>query len=323
MVKKFQETEKLYRTLFEQSPYGIIIADFKTAAIIEFNDTFCTQLGYTREEFAKMHVFDFEATETPEETKKHINKIERQGGDEFITKHRTKQGEIRDYIVLSKPIELSGKKFLLSIHRDITERQRIEEELKLRSQLLDSATDSIYIRDSEGHFIYVNETACKFLGYSREELMNMKLWQIIAPEYVERAKEQSQMISDISKISDKATVFESAHLCKDGSIVPVEVHGQIIEYKGRKLRMTVCHDISERKRAEEELKLNAQLLDSVIDCVFLHNFDGTVIYANEKASSSLGYSREEFMKMSIHQMVAGEPKIQGQLMQELIAETAT
>ncbi len=412
---KFQDTEKLYRILFEQSPYGVIIADLETAAIIEFNDAFCTQLGYTRDEFAGMCVFDFEAAETPEETKRHIAEIERQGGDEFITKHRTKQGEIRDYMVLGKPIELSGKKFLLSIHRDITERMRIEravkeerdkaqkyldiaevmlvvidieqkvtlinrkgceilgykeseiigknwfdnfipqrnrtdvkaafnkiiareigtakyfvnpvltrddeeriiswnntiitdeqgkimgtlssgeditererweEELKLRSQLLDSATDSIYIRDSEGSFIYVNEAACKFLGYSREELMKMKLWQIVAPEYIERAKEQSRMISEKNHV-----IFESAHLRKDGSIVPVEVHGQVIEYKGKKLRMTISRDITERKRAEQALKENEEryrlLVEISPDAIFVQS-EGRIVFMNSAGAKLFG-----------------------------------
>jgi len=135
---------------------------------------------------------------------------------------------------------------LRSIELD-EERKRGQEELELRAQLLDSATDSIFLHNFEGNFIYVNETACRAHGYSREEFMKMKLQQVIAPERV------SRIDSDFQEMLERGQViFESAHLRKDGSIVPVEVNGRVIESGGRKLLLTVIRDITERKQAEEE-----------------------------------------------------------------------
>ena len=135
----------------------------------------------------------------------------------------------------------------ITIARDITERKRAEEELKLRAQILDNATDSILLHDFDGNFIYVNEAACRAHGYSREELIQMKLPQIIAPERVRG------LDSDFQEMLKKGqVVFESAHLRKDGSIMPVEVHGRALESGGRKLLLTVIRDLTERKRADEE-----------------------------------------------------------------------
>ncbi len=135
----------------------------------------------------------------------------------------------------------------ITISRDITGRKRAEEELKLRAQILDSATDSIFVHDADDNFIYVNEAACQTHGYSREEFMKMKLPQLVDPE---RGR---SLDSDRQEILDKGyIVTESAHLRKDGSLMPVEVHARTIESGGRKLFLTVAHDITERKRMEEE-----------------------------------------------------------------------
>jgi PAS domain S-box-containing protein len=143
----------------------------------------------------------------------------------------------------------------LEVTRNITERKQAEEELKLRAQVLDGATDSIFLHDFDGNFIYVNEAACRTHGYSREEFMKMKLHQVIALGRV------SRLDSDFQEMLEKGQViFESAHLRKDGSIMPAEVHGRTIESGERKLLLTVVRDITERKRAEEKEKQMRQEL---------------------------------------------------------------
>jgi len=140
---------------------------------------------------------------------------------------------------------------------DITERKRAEEELKLRAQLLDGAIDSIFLQDFDGNFIYVNEAAGKAHGYSRKELMKMKLRQVIAPERVSRLDSGFQEMLEKGQV-----IFESVHLRKDGSIMPVAVHGRTIESGGRKLLLTVIRDITERKRMERELQKRSEQLDA-------------------------------------------------------------
>jgi PAS domain-containing protein len=68
------------------------------------------------------------------------------------------------------------------IFRDITEHKRADEELKLRAQILDGATDAIFVHDADDNFIYVNEAACRTHGYSREEFLKMKSPQLVDPE---------------------------------------------------------------------------------------------------------------------------------------------
>ena len=127
-----KEAELRFRTTFEQSPDGIIILDLDTFKSVEFNDAVCKMLGYTHEEFAKLRINDYDAIENPLETKKHIDKVLKEGRDDFETKFRTKSGEIKDILVTAKVITLSGKTYFQSIFRDITDRKRIVKAIRQR-----------------------------------------------------------------------------------------------------------------------------------------------------------------------------------------------
>jgi len=132
-----QEAEHRYRTLFEHSPSGILLIDPKTAGIIDFNDVTCSQLGYSRDEFAKLQISDFDVIETPEETKAHMAKILREGKDVFETKHRTKDGKLLDILVIVQKTRISGKDVLHCIFHDITERKIAEDQLEEYSEKLE------------------------------------------------------------------------------------------------------------------------------------------------------------------------------------------
>ncbi len=127
-----KEAELRYRITFEQSPDGIIILDLDTFKAVEFNDAVCKMLGYTREEFENLQINDYDVTENPAETREHIEKVLKEGRDDFETKFRTKNGEIKDIYVTAKVITLLRKTYFQSIFRDITDSKRAEEEIKRR-----------------------------------------------------------------------------------------------------------------------------------------------------------------------------------------------
>ncbi|MHA2180531.1 MAG: MASE3 domain-containing protein [Promethearchaeota archaeon] len=127
-----EEAELRYRTTFEQSPDGIIILDPETFQAVEFNEAVCKMLGYTREEFELLKINDYDLVENPSETKVHIEKVLKEGRDDFETKFITKKGDILDIYVIAKVIKLSGKTYFQSIFRDITERKSAVEAIKKR-----------------------------------------------------------------------------------------------------------------------------------------------------------------------------------------------
>jgi len=146
---------------------------------------------------------------------------------------------------------------VVEVISEITERKKMEEELELRAQLLDNVQDAVNLTDFNGNIIYVNEMACKSLGYSREELLKMNLGELDTEGYAHALKWRNQEL-----MKKKHTIFETANFRKDGSVIPVEVHSQLVEVGGKKLVLSVDRDITERKRAEaekREMEQKAQL----------------------------------------------------------------
>lgn len=127
MEAKLAETELRYRTLFQQSPDGVLIIDPVTSMPLEFNDAACRQLGYTRDEFAKLRVPDYEARESLEQIRDRTKKILAGGEDTFETQHRAKNGELKDVMVTVKTIDFGGELAFHCIFRDVTERKRGED----------------------------------------------------------------------------------------------------------------------------------------------------------------------------------------------------
>ncbi len=134
--RALSESEERYRAIFEQAADSIILIDVETGALVDFNTKAHENLGYSHEEFAYLKIPDFEVMETAEDVARHIEKIAQDGSDSFETKHRTKDGDIREIQVNSRLIIVRGRHFLQSIWRDITERKRNEEELVARQQFL-------------------------------------------------------------------------------------------------------------------------------------------------------------------------------------------
>lgn len=132
-----KRAEEQYHALFNQAADSIVLIDGESGELVAFNQKSYEVLGYTREEFAKLKISDFEVIETFDEVEKHIKKIIKKGADLFETKHKTKGGEIRNIQVNSNAISIRGRNFVQSIWRDITERRQMEEVLRNTYQELE------------------------------------------------------------------------------------------------------------------------------------------------------------------------------------------
>ena len=138
------------------------------------------------------------------------------------------------------------------VNQDITERKRIEESLRLFRTLIDKSNDAIEVIDMEtAQFIDVNERACIDLGYSRSELLSMKVFDIDPNQTLEVF--QSFMGSFQHSNS---SIIETSHYRKDGSVFPVEVNVTVVKLD-KKYTIAIVRDITERKHVEEEL-INAK-----------------------------------------------------------------
>jgi PAS domain S-box-containing protein len=138
-------------------------------------------------------------------------------------------------------------------------RKLVEEELALKAAMLDAATDSIFVVDRNGDFIYANEASWKTRGYSREQFMKLNLMDLATPEYALLVDER------LAGAGKTGGVFESAHVRKDGSVMEVEVHLRRVDAHSRSVFLSVARDITERKKAERELGDYREHLEELVD----------------------------------------------------------
>ena len=143
------DSEQRYRTIFNESPDGVVLIDTETAKAVEFNEVAHRQLGYSREEFAALTVADYEAREKTEEIREHFERIKRLGRENFTTLHRTKSGEIRNIAVSKQVLTLGERQYLYTIFRDITELSQAREGLKKYAKSLERSNKELE------HFAYV------------------------------------------------------------------------------------------------------------------------------------------------------------------------
>ncbi|PVX26268.1 MAG: hypothetical protein CW691_01970 [Candidatus Bathyarchaeum sp.] len=161
MESRLQDAEQRYRALFDKAPLGILIVDSNGIAV-EFNDQAHRQLGYSREEFEKLTVFDYEVVETRDETIARMQQILKSGKDLFETKHRTKRGEIRDILNTVHVIVMDGKQFFHVITRDITEQKKAEKTIHDLAKFPSENPNPVLRIAKDGTILYSNAIAQKY-----------------------------------------------------------------------------------------------------------------------------------------------------------------
>ena len=121
--------------------------DGETKDMVDFNTRAHQSLGYSKEEFTKLGIRDIDAGQTVEEIRSRIKKILEQGSDNFETKHRRKDGEIRDVQTNGKVVWIKGRRLIQVVVSDITERKRAEDKLRetmeLKSQFISTVSHEL------------------------------------------------------------------------------------------------------------------------------------------------------------------------------------
>jgi len=152
-----------------------------------------------------------------------------------------------------------GRDVRFELAINITERKKAEQRLKESEEkyrtLFDASSDAVYLETMEGDIIDCNETACKMLGYSRDELIGLNVADIVPDNIKARLPKVAEELSYKGKIS-----IESLGKKKDGSIFPTEVNARLIKIGNKHMVIVYVRDISAQKKVEKEkAKLQEQL----------------------------------------------------------------
>lgn len=138
------------------------------------------------------------------------------------------------------------KEYFVAVFDVITERKQVEADLRLTRFSMDNVADAVYWIDDQARIVDVNQTACRMMGYSYDELTQMTLADIDPDFAYAEWPHTWQRIKQSTSL-----VLERRHLTKDGELIPVEIAPNFLRFEGRELDCAVVRDITERKRIEE------------------------------------------------------------------------
>lgn len=251
-------SESKYRNLVELATDGIII--IRNEKFLFTNRTFQEMTGYTAEELQAMTIFDLVIPEDHETIRKVHQR--RMNGDRFNTIYSitgiTKSGRLWSMELNSSTIDYNGLPSAFIIVRDFSERVTaqkalIESEERYRT-VFNMVGDAILLmRYETGEIVDVNDAACKLYGYTREEFLNLSNPDVSA--------EPELSMKILRENKGYVYIPNRQHKRKDGSILNVEIIGNVFRVNNEELAISVIHDYTEKKKLEQELEKSYSVLE--------------------------------------------------------------
>jgi diguanylate cyclase (GGDEF)-like protein/PAS domain S-box-containing protein len=242
--------DKSKSAFFRLSPEG---------AVTYVNEYACQTLGYSRDELLGRYVWEFDPDVTARDWPSLWERIRGSGVVTLETRHRKKDGSVFPVEATGSYICADGHEYCFAFAQDITDRKRLERELQLAHAAINKSKNAFFWVSPHGQVTDANDFACRSLGYTREELIGLYVWDF-DPDF--RPEAQAPFWADIKR--DGIWILESRHRRKDGTIFPVEVIANYIESGGEERVFCSVQDISERKAAEQE-RYRLAFLDHLTD----------------------------------------------------------
>lgn len=197
--------------------------------------------------------------------------------------------EKRWFRLFVNPIMIGLQRHAVVMHINITETIKIKEALsesELRYKaIFNNASDAIFISDTNGNILEVNDEACRRLSYSRAELLKMTPQDFSDPGYSVILDKKMQEVFD-----DGYSVFETIHLKRDGTHIPTELNIRRIDINGKAAIVAIGRDITLRKTDEEEINKLSLAVEQSPVIVVITDKKGNIEYVNPRFTEVTGYT---------------------------------
>ena len=213
--------------------------------ILYVNHRACDMVGYSRDELLSMSLFDMDPDLSPKAVSEIWRELCDNGTYAFETNLRRKDGTRFPVEVTANMIEYDGHRYAISLAQDITERNRLFESQRIAQFIFDRASFGIFLIREGGRIATVNEHACRYLGYTRDELRRMNILDIDR----KFSPDESQNLWRRLR-TEKAINFKTVHRCKDGSEIPVMTTANLLVFDDRRYSVSFVQDLTEWKREE-------------------------------------------------------------------------
>ena len=292
--------ERRFSDAVMDSVPGLLYLYDENGRLVRWNRQHATVTGYSDEELAGMHLYDWykDDPETIEKIRAAISRVYNEGSGYAEAMLRTKSGERIPFFFTAVRLEIDGKNYFTGIGIDISERRKVdlalqESEARYRS-VIENIQDTFYRTDAGGALIMLSPSGASLLGYETvDELLGTpmeKLWK--SPEAFQ---------DYVGILSEQGVVreLEATLLRRDGSEVVVEATSNIYsDESGFMLGLEgILRDIGRRKEAEREAERERMFTDAVMESVpgllYIYDSQERMVRWNRNYEIMTGYSPEE------------------------------
>ena len=269
--EEIEEREEFLKAIVENIPAVMVVKDARDLKVLRVNKAAEDFIGYPREEMIGRGLHDLFEKGMADSFMRNDRSVLEKGAPSDVPEETipSRHGGEKIWHTKNIPIfdERGNPQYLLTLCQDITERKHgekaLEESEKRYRLLFNSIDDALFVHEGPkdgfpGRFMEVNDTACRRLGYTREELLQMSPPDIDAPETVATLPRTMEKL-----MREGQMAWEGVHVTKDGRRIPVEIVNHLFQLDGKLLVLSSARDISERRKSEREReRLEAQLRQS-------------------------------------------------------------
>jgi PAS domain S-box-containing protein len=291
-----RKAEEFQRVLFEQAGEAIVVVELATRRILEANTRACGLHGYPREEFLRLRIDDIVSTDAATQAQVPVvaRMLGEQGRYEGHRVHRRKDGSLFPCALNLKTVAIDGRALVIGVHRDLTEQLKAAE---FHRVLFEQAVDAVTVIDLETREVLdANDKAAELHGYTREEFLRLRVDDFVVAVPPGEVQRVGRELEEQGRYEGR-----QFHRRKDGSTFPSLINLKTVMIGGRKRVIGVNQDLTEELKAEEFFRV---LFERASDALYLVKDDGLrVVEANEAACRLLGYTREEFLRLGVVDLV--------------------
>ena len=242
----------------------------------------------------------------------------------FEVRSRNKDGSYRWYSWSAKAFP--DWQVIFASAQDVTERKESEEALHASEEVLrvisESAPNAILLMGPDEKIAHWNKAATKILGYENEEIVGRSLHEtLVPPELEERYRHGLEHFHRTGAGPAIGTTLELEAIHKDGHRIPVEVSLSAVSMKGQWNAVGIIRDMTERKLAEESLRLNLAAMESAANGIAITDIHGTLSWINSAFTKLTGYTADEVIGQNPRVLKSGKqtPEFYEQMWQTILA----
>jgi PAS domain S-box-containing protein len=308
------------------------LASLRLAAIVEFSDDAiigkdlnsiitCWNkgaekiFGYTSAEMVGTSIMRLIPTDRHAEEELILSKIRvGESVEHFETKRLTKDGRLIDISVTASPIkDASGTIIGASkVARNISDRKQVEEALKKERDFISAVVDTVgalvVILDRQSRIVRFNRACERLSGRSFDEVRGRDVMDLLV-----MPRERSDARAEFARLSSGQfpNTFENHWMSKEGEPRLVAWSNSALLDSDGSVEYVIATgvDITDRKQAEEQIAEQATLLDKARDAILVHDLEGKILFWNNGAKRSYGWSREEVVGRNIGELLYSDPKV--------------